>query len=213
MRGHRPDVSGYSQSTAAISDDNLNSELPPFRGRPGQTGWGSHLSNRCHMILMYTGAASNLAATAKSIKGRATRSCDKYAFSSQVPELMVSKVFLSETELLLIIQSSALPCWGDTLQYLQCCCLEPWVVWARALSPTGEHVRAMSCPRWGNLTHLLPDHLLWIQPSNALWSTKPWRTYRKTLICFHNRTHATTDYIVKVLSNNKKICYEFGDSI
>ena len=72
---------------------------------------------------MYTGAASNLAATAKSIKGRATRSSDKYAFSSQVADLMVSKVFLSETELLLIIQSSALLRWGDTLQYLQCCCL------------------------------------------------------------------------------------------
>lgn len=45
---------------------------------------------------------------------------DKYALTGQVAELMASKVFLSKTQLLLIIQSPVLLCCGATLQYLQC---------------------------------------------------------------------------------------------
>lgn len=48
-------------------------------------------------------------------------SFDKYSLNGQVAQLMASNVFLSKTQLLLIIQSPALLCCGATLQYLQCC--------------------------------------------------------------------------------------------
>lgn len=74
-----------------------------------------------HDINVQRRAASNLATMGESITTPALLSYDKYALTGQVAELMASKVFLSKTQLLLIIQSPVLLCCGATLQYLQCC--------------------------------------------------------------------------------------------